>query len=254
MSDQNISNEIKKNTRKKITKKTSGKNTSNDLSKTNDLSKPTNDLSKSTNDLSKPTNDLSKPTNDLSKSTNDLSKPTNDLSKPTNDLGNKKRHYTKRKNVDVSVDKANKQSNQNKQIDVKRRGRKKKDMEQHLNPEQVLDFIIRNYPHFGINRIRDQILVSLKTYNGVFTKSYVLDIIWYQGVKYYYDRFGNILDQEAQNVGQYIEIEGESGKQRKVYMYDDPDDDPTMDSNQLYLNSMRLVEPMKGKKKRYYRY
>lgn len=100
-----------------------------------------------------------------------------------------------------------------------KRGRKKRVAD--VSPEQLLDYIIRNYPQLGVDKIKDKILITIKSQNGLFLPNYVLDILEYKGKKYYYDMYGNLLNENAENVGQYIDI----GDEKKIYLYEDTYDD-----------------------------
>ncbi len=119
----------------------------------------------------------------------------------------RKRKYTK-KNRDVQV-------KNNQSITEKRRGRKKKDNQQCFRPDYVIDFMIRNYPLMGIEKIRENVLIALKTCDGTHLPQYVLDVMEYDNKKYYYDKYGCILDTNGQLVGHSMTINNELC----IYMY-----------------------------------
>lgn len=101
-----------------------------------------------------------------------------------------------------------------------KRGRKKKDHDYVLKPENVLDYICRNYPQLGVGRVRENILVALKLQKGYEPSNYVFDCLQYKGVKYYYDHYGNVINNQAEPVGIYID----SDNIKKLIIFDELDD------------------------------
>lgn len=83
----------------------------------------------------------------------------------------------------------------------KRRGRKRKNHEQVITPEFVVDYIIFNYPFIGLNKIRDKVLNEIKNHDPSHKIRYILDVFDHNDNKYYRDMYGNILDNNAKHVG-----------------------------------------------------
>jgi len=101
-----------------------------------------------------------------------------------------------------------------------KRGRKKKDHEYVLKPENVLDYICRNYPHLGVGRVKENILIALKINKGHEISNYVFDCLQYKGIRYYYDHFGNVINNRAEQVGIYIN----NDDVKKIIMFNELDD------------------------------
>ncbi len=102
-----------------------------------------------------------------------------------------------------------------------KRGRKRKDTENIIKPEHVLDYICQNYPQLGVGKVRESILVALKTHHGQDNPHYVLDCLQYKATRYYYDHYGNVLNKQAEMVGTYIKNE----YMNKIIMFNELDDE-----------------------------
>jgi hypothetical protein len=92
----------------------------------------------------------------------------------------------------------------------KKRGRKKKNQELLLKPDEVLDYIERNYPKLGIKRIRDSIIEGLKNRDQNVEQTYILDEILVADETYYCDSKGNILNDDAQICGFVIDSDADT--------------------------------------------
>ena len=83
----------------------------------------------------------------------------------------------------------------------KKRGRKKKNPESDCKPEDVLDYIQRNYPGIEIEKIRDSVIEGMKKGNNKQERMFALDEIKISGETYYCDTDGNILNSDAKLCG-----------------------------------------------------
>lgn len=89
-------------------------------------------------------------------------------------------------------------------VPPKKRGRKKKNQELILKPEEVLDYMERNYPKLGIKKIRNSVIEGLKNREQNVEQTYVLDEILIADETYFCDTKGNILNHDAQICGYII--------------------------------------------------
>ena len=74
-----------------------------------------------------------------------------------------------------------------------KRGRKKKLKKELFKAEEVLDYMIRNYPLMGIERIRDNVIDGLKNLDINRGRLYTLEQIKIDKKTYYYDETGTIF-------------------------------------------------------------
>ena len=98
----------------------------------------------------------------------------------------------------------------------KKRGRKKKNQELLLKPEEVLDYIHRNYPKLGIDKIKDSVVEGLKNRDQNTEQVYVLDEIMVAGEIYFCDDGGNVLNDDAHICGYIIDSDTSSDDSREV--------------------------------------
>lgn len=101
-------------------------------------------------------------------------------------------------------------------------GRKKTDQEFLLKPEKVLEYMIRNYPSLGIDKIRDQIIIGLKEMKTIEEEPYRLYKFRYNGNDYYCDEKFAIYNTDAKVVGYFVKRPNDS---KKMYMIDSKDKD-----------------------------
>lgn len=104
-----------------------------------------------------------------------------------------------------------------KAIPPKRRGRKKKNQELLMKPEDVLDFIDRNYPKLGIKKIKKSIIEGLENRDQNIRQTYVLDEIIIAGEVYYCDSEGNILNDDARLCGFIVDSDTDSNEKKYKY-------------------------------------
>lgn len=144
-----------------------------------------------------------------------------------------KRKYTKRKP---------KENIQKKYVQIpkkrgRKRGRKRKDQDLIMKPEEILDYMIRNYPRMGIEHIKDDVIRGIKKMKEMGNSPYVLDRFMYEDNIYYEDDKGAILNSDAVLVGYFIEQNG----QKNIYMFKNKDDD-----NRTYEEIIRSIESIKN--------
>lgn len=94
----------------------------------------------------------------------------------------------------------------------RKRGRRKKGEEFIMKPEDVLDYMIRNFPGMKLEHIRDKVIKGLKLKRDIGENYYVLDKFIYKGLVYYYDSRNTILNSDAQFVGFFINQDDGSKK------------------------------------------
>ena len=105
-------------------------------------------------------------------------------------------------------------------IEVKRRGRKKgrnKKEELDYKPDDVIDYMIRNFPYMGIEKIKDRVLDGLKTKKIMDETPYMLSKFLHNGIVHYYDDYGTILNSDCVVVGYFVK--NDDGSESK-YMID----------------------------------
>ena len=86
----------------------------------------------------------------------------------------------------------------------RKRGRKKKDQDLTFKAEDVLDFMIRNYPQMGIERIRENVIEGLRTMNELGDSPYRLYRFTYNDNTCYYDDKGAILNADGKIIGYFV--------------------------------------------------
>lgn len=123
-----------------------------------------------------------------------------------------KRKYTKRKKVEQNVAEDDTVIKPEAKKRGRKRGRKKKDQELTFKSEEVLDYMIRNYPHMGIERIREKVNDGLKVMKELGDNPYLLYKFPHDGNTYYYDDKNAILNTDGKIVGYFIKQENGTNK------------------------------------------
>ena len=115
-----------------------------------------------------------------------------------------KRTYTKRTSLELKVTNDGKVIKSETKKRGRKRGRKKKNQDLTFTPEEVLDYMIRNYPHMGIERIREKVINGLKIMKELGNNPYLLYKFYHEGTAYYYDDKNAIIDADGKTVGYFI--------------------------------------------------
>lgn len=98
----------------------------------------------------------------------------------------------------------------------RKRGRKSKSQEILFRPEEVIDYISRNYPNIGIENIRDSLINGLKIMKDAKNNPYLLYKFTYKDVVYYYDDTGAILNVDGILIGYFIK---QDTGHNKMYLF-----------------------------------
>jgi len=86
----------------------------------------------------------------------------------------------------------------------RKRGRKKKEQELLLKPDEILEYMIRNFPYMGIEKIKDKVINGLKVMKDIGDNPYLLYKFTHDDKIYYYDDMNTILNTDGQIVGFFI--------------------------------------------------
>ena len=141
----------------------------------------------------------------------------NDALNIVNDIvPRQKRKYTKRKKLEQNIADDDTVIKPEAKKRGRKRGRKKKDQELIFKAEDVLDYMIRNYPYMGIERIRDKVIDGLKIMKELGDNPYLLYKFSHDGHIYYYDDNNAILNADGTIVGYFIKQEDGSNKMYSV--------------------------------------
>lgn len=135
-----------------------------------------------------------------------------DLNNVITEAPRQKRKYTKRKKVEQNIADDDTVIKPEAKKRGRKRGRKKKDQELTFKSEEVLDYMIRNYPHMGIERIRDKVIDGLKIMKELGDNPYLLYKFSHDDNTYYYDDKNAILNTDGKIVGYFIKQEDGSNK------------------------------------------
>lgn len=110
----------------------------------------------------------------------------------------------------------------------KKRGRKKgkNKKDELMKPEDVLDYMIRNFPNMEIEKIRNKVLDGLKNKKKMEDEPYILDKFPLNGKSYYYDDNGIVFDIDANIVGFFVSHDNGT---KKLYMINDDNNNMTYD-------------------------
>jgi hypothetical protein len=118
-----------------------------------------------------------------------------------NQIPRQKRKYTRRKkdgNGAIEIEAINMEPKKR----GRKRGRKRNDQELLLKPDEMIDYMIRNFPQMGIDRIREKVLNGLKIMRELNDNPYLLHKFKYDDNTYlYYDDQNTILNSDGQIVG-----------------------------------------------------
>lgn len=87
----------------------------------------------------------------------------------------------------------------------RKRGRRKKEQELMMKPEEVMDYMIRNFPDMKLEKIKYKVVSGLKLMKELGENRYVLDKFTYNDESYYYDDKNTILNADAKFVGYFID-------------------------------------------------
>lgn len=127
-----------------------------------------------------------------------------------------KRKYTKRKKVEQNIADDDTVIKPEAKKRGRKRGRKKKDQEITFKSEEVIDFMIRNYPRMGIERIRDKVIEGLKIMKELGDNPYLLYKFTYDDLVYYSDDKHAIFNTDGKIVGYFIRQEDGSNKMYQI--------------------------------------
>ena len=85
----------------------------------------------------------------------------------------------------------------------KKRGRKigKKEYIQLYKPNEILDYIQRNYPALGVDKIKTKLLNAIVNEKTLEKKTYILTPFIYNNTTYYYDEYNSILNTSGSLIG-----------------------------------------------------
>jgi hypothetical protein len=128
-----------------------------------------------------------------------------------------KRKYTRRATPVVNTGEDGTIINPEAKKRGRKRGRKKKNQDMLFKPEEVVDFIHRNYPLMGIDKIRDKIIEGMKIMKEFGENPYLLYKFTYNGQTYYNDDRGAILNADGRIVGYFVTQDDGTNK---MYMID----------------------------------
>ena len=103
----------------------------------------------------------------------------------------------------------------------RKRGRKKKDEQYMMKPEEFIDYAIRNFPNMGFDRIREKFIDGVKLRNGIESEKYIMDTHLHNNQYYWKDKYGAIFNLDGQFVAHLVDKDGE----KKFYFLEDSDDD-----------------------------
>ena len=94
----------------------------------------------------------------------------------------------------------------------RKRGRKKKEQELLLKPDEILAYMIRNFPYMGIEKIKDKVINGLQIMKDIGDNPYLLYKFIHEDKTYYYDDMNTILNADGQIVGFFIKQPDETNK------------------------------------------
>lgn len=122
----------------------------------------------------------------------------------------------------------------------RKRGRRKKGEEFIMKPEDVIDYMIRNFPDMQIEKIKDKVIKGLRLKRDIGENYYVLDKFMYNGEIYYYDSRNSILNSDAQFVGFFLDQE--DGTKKIQFLRQPNDDTRTYEQIIADIESIKLNE------------
>jgi hypothetical protein len=103
-------------------------------------------------------------------------------------------------------------------------GRKKDSQDMLLKIDDVLDYMARNYPHLGIDKIRDKIIIGIKEMKSIETNPHLLYKFKHNDMTYYYDEKGAIYNPDGKVVGYFVKHDNNS-IDSKMYMIESKNKD-----------------------------
>lgn len=87
-------------------------------------------------------------------------------------------------------------------------------------PEEIIDYIHRNYPLLGLNKIKEKLLINIKNEKTLEKKPYILNNFCHNNISYYYDDNDFILNTEGVLIGFFIN--DNEFKKAYLFEYDEP--------------------------------
>ena len=115
-----------------------------------------------------------------------------------------KRKYTRRKPIAYNKTDDDKVIKPEAKKRGRKRGRKKRDMEILFTPQEVIEYIHRNYPLMGIDKISDKVVEGLRVMREFGDSPSLYYKFTYDDITYYYDDRNAILNADGQLVGHFI--------------------------------------------------
>jgi hypothetical protein len=125
-----------------------------------------------------------------------------DTTSPKPEPAKEKRQYSKRAGkTEQPVDHTNDIMDTEIVKKGRKRGRKKKDSIVQHTPEEIIDYMIRNFPHMKIDQIKEKTLNGLKIMKEMGDNPYILTKFIHQNKVYYYDDQNAVLNPDGILVG-----------------------------------------------------
>jgi len=118
----------------------------------------------------------------------------------------------------------------------RKRGRKKKDSIVQHTPEEIIDYMIRNFPHMKIDQIKEKTLNGLKIMKEMGDNPYILTKFIHQNKVYYYDDRNAVLNPDGMLVGFVIR---RSDATNRIYFIDN------QQTKQSYQEVIDMIETPK---------
>jgi hypothetical protein len=141
---------------------------------------------------------------------------TNNPNSAVPNIDKPKRKYTKREPAIVHKTEDGHDVVQEAKKRGRKRGRKKKDQDTLYNPEEVIDFIERNYPQYNLGKIKNKIITGLAKMREFGNRPNLLYRISYDGKTYHYDDRGTIYNTDGATVGVFVKV---SDGYNKMYLF-----------------------------------
>jgi hypothetical protein len=166
-----------------------------------------------------------------------------DLSDNANlaNLPRQKRKYTKRQKIEPKIGDDNMVIKPEAKKRGRKRGRKKRDQELLFKTEEVLDYMIRNYPQMGINQIRSKVIDGMISMKQLGDTPYVLEKFTHtNGSIYYIDTKGAIFNTDAIIVGYFVK---QTDGKEKMYLIEQKN--IISESYDEIINSIENKKPIK---------
>jgi len=134
----------------------------------------------------------------------DLDQSIKEENNESDDPNKPKRKYTKRKLTQCNTTEDGTIIKTEAKKRGRKRGRRTKEQDATFKPEEILDYIHRNYPLMGIDRIRDKVIDGLKVMREFSNSPYILYKFTYDDTIHYYDDNGAILSADGKLVGYFV--------------------------------------------------